>query len=128
MTGTTTRQLLRAAMMALSLAMGAGVQAQPAQPPHVQGPAAPAQPAAQPNDGPGTAVSAETKAARAKLDGYKAELDQKELSLQGRALSDTDLQGLRDQIEPLAQNISEIIDQQAPRLEASRARLTQLGP
>lgn len=79
-------------------------------------------------DGPSAVVSSETKAVRAKLDGYKAELDQKELTLQGRALSDVELKRLRDQLEPLALNINQVIDQQTPRLEASRARLNQLGP
>ena len=81
-----------------------------------------------PTDGPGAVISAETRAARAKLDGYKVELDQKELTLQGRPLSDAELQALREQIEPLAVNIGAVISLQTPRLEASRARLSQLGP
>ena len=46
-------------------------------------------------------VSAETKAARAKLDGFKADLDQKEAAIQGRTMPDADLQNIRLQIEPI---------------------------
>lgn len=74
------------------------------------------------------AVSAETKAARAKLDGFKADLDQKELALQGRSQSDVELQNLRQQIEPIIAEIRVVIDEQTPKLEASRQRLSQLGP
>ncbi|MGO4707017.1 DUF3772 domain-containing protein [Microvirga sp. 2MCAF38] len=85
-------------------------------------PAAPAPEAAAPP------VSNETKATRSKLDGFKADLDQKEASLQGRRLSDAELQILRSELEPLGASIRTIIDEQAPKLEASRARLAQLGP
>ncbi|MDF2687061.1 MAG: mechanosensitive ion channel protein MscS, partial [Microvirga sp.] len=90
--------------------------------------AAPKPPAETPAAPPAATVSAETKAARAKLDGYKADLDQKELALQGRTLSDVDLQNLRLQIEPVIADIRTVIDEQTPRLEASRQRLSQLGP
>jgi small-conductance mechanosensitive channel len=74
------------------------------------------------------AVSAETKAARAKLDGFKVDLDQKEAAIQGRTMPDADLQNIRLQIEPILTEIRTVIDEQAPKLEASRQRLSQLGP
>lgn len=111
-----------------SAGMGWAQQAQPAPQTQPQ-PAAPQSPAASPPAAaPAATVSAETKAARAKLDGYQADLDQKELALQGRTLSDADLQNLRLQIEPVIANIRAVIDEQTPRLEASRQRLSQLGP
>jgi len=74
------------------------------------------------------AISADTKAVRAKLDGFKADLEQKELAIQGRAQSDTELQNLRQQLEPIIASIRAVIAEQAPKLEASKARLAQLGP
>jgi small-conductance mechanosensitive channel len=128
MTNNGMRRLFWAAMVSLSLSAGGLAQAQ--QPPQPSSPAAtqnqPKTPAAPAPEAP--AVSADTKAARAKLDGYKADLDQKELALRGRAQSDADLQVLRQQIEPIIGNIRAVIDEQAPKLEASRERLNQLGP
>jgi len=130
MTNTGIRRLLWAALVTLSIA--ASAQAQQAQTPPTPQPqttqptAAP--PAASPPEAPAVSISADTRAARAKLDGYKADLDQKELAVQGRALSDADLQNLRQQIEPIIAHIREVVEEQTPKLEASRARLTQLGP
>ena len=136
MTGVGLKRLIQAAMIVLSVASGGVAHAQqspapskaqapvpvPAQPQPAQPPTAPAM------DAPGVVVSAETKAARAKLDGYKADLDQKEVALQGRTMSDTELQNIRQQIEPVTANIRAVIDEQTPRLEASKQRLSQLGP
>jgi small-conductance mechanosensitive channel len=129
------KRLFWAAMVAGSVAFAGLAQGQQApapsnaQPqPQSQAPVQP-QPQAQPQvQPPAEPVFAETKAARAKLDGYKADLDQKELAIQGRTLSDADLQNLRQQIEPVIADIRTVIEEQTPRLEASRARLTQLGP
>ena len=85
-------------------------------------------PAATSEGEPQRAVSPETKAARAKLDGYKAHLSQIELGLESRRHSDADLQNLRGQIDPMVEPIRALIDEQTPRLEASKARLGQLGP
>ncbi|MGO4388452.1 DUF3772 domain-containing protein [Microvirga sp. 2YAF29] len=127
------KRLLGAVILACGLGsagIGWAQQAQPA--PQAQSQPQPAAPqpsaAAPPAAAPAVTVSAETKAARAKLDGYQADLDQKELALQGRTLSDADLQNLRLQIEPVIASIRSVIDEQAPRLEASRQRLSQLGP
>ena len=143
MTSVGMRRLVWAAMVAWSMASGGMSQAQQAGTPPPSAPGAPAQPApAQPTPAqpvpppaapaqpaaPPTPVSAETKAVRAKLDGYKADLDQKELAVQGRTLSDPDLQNLRQQTEPVIADIRAIIDDLMPKLDASRARLAQLGP
>lgn len=150
MTGIGSKRLVWAVLVACGMTFGgftAGglAQAQQAQAPakaQPQGRAtaqspAPAQPQAAPpaapqpapaKEAPETFVSAETKAARAKLDGFKADLDQKEVALQGRAQSDAELQYLRQQIEPIIADIRTVIEEQAPRLEASKARLAQLGP
>jgi len=116
-------------MIVLSLAAGGMTYAQQAQTP------APAQsqatPQAAPDPAPAAApasVSAETKAARAKLDGFKADLDQKEAAIQNRTMPDADLQNIRAQIEPIIAEIRTVIEEQAPKLEASKQRLSQLGP
>ncbi|NBJ10447.1 DUF3772 domain-containing protein [Microvirga arsenatis] len=121
MTGIGLKRLLSAAVVVLSLAAGGTSLAQPAQ----TAPNPPAQ--AAPTPAPAT-ISAETKAARAKLDGYKADLDQKEAAIQGRTMSDADLQAIRQQIEPIIADIRAVIDEQTPKLEASKQRLSQLGP
>jgi small-conductance mechanosensitive channel len=131
MTSIGMKRLLRAAAMALSLAAGGASYAQqvPTSPntqPQAQPPAsAQATPAPA---APATSISAETKAARAKLDGFKADLDQKEAAIQGRTMSDADLQNIRLQIEPIIAEIRTVVEEQAPKLEASKQRLTQLGP
>jgi potassium efflux system protein len=131
MTGIGLKRLISAVIVACGLTSGGFVLAQEVQtPPQVQAPApqAPATPPPTAPEAPAAGVSAETKAARAKLDGFKADLDQKELALQGRVRSDAELQNLRQQIEPIIADIRAVIEEQAPRLEASRQRLSQLGP
>jgi small-conductance mechanosensitive channel len=131
MTSIGMKRLLRAAAMALSLAAGGASYAQQAQtPPNTQPQAQPpASAQATPAPAaPATSISAETKAARAKLDGFKADLDQKEAAIQGRTMSDADLQNIRLQIEPIIAEIRTVVEEQAPKLEASKQRLTQLGP
>lgn len=73
-------------------------------------------------------ISAETKAVRAKLDAFKLDLDQKEAALQRRDLGDGDLQRLRQELDPTAEGIRAVIDGLAPKLDAAKARLDQLGP
>ncbi|WP_246728284.1 DUF3772 domain-containing protein [Microvirga terricola] len=122
MTKTGMQRFFWAALMVLTFAVGGlgQAQAQPQSP--VTVPAVSAAPEA------GSAASLDTKAARAKLDGIKADLDQKELALQGRTLPNAELQNLRQQMEPIIANIRALIEDQTPKLEASKARLTQLGP
>ena len=126
-------------MIALSIAASGTSYAQQAQTspntqPQAQAPAS-AQPQAAPQAAPApaaaapaTSISAETKAVRAKLDGFKADLDQKEAAIQGRTMSDADLQNIRVQIEPIIAEIRTVVDELTPKLEASKQRLTQLGP
>jgi small-conductance mechanosensitive channel len=130
------RRLFGAAVIVLSVATGGISYAQQAQTspntqPQAQAPA-PAQPQAAtapaPAAAPATLISAETKAARAKLDGFKADLDQKEAAIQGRTMSDADLQNIRVQIEPIIAEIRTVVEEQAPKLDASKQRLSQLGP
>ncbi|MBJ6124153.1 mechanosensitive ion channel family protein [Microvirga sp. BT325] len=130
------KRLLGAAVIVLATAVGGASDAQQAPnapKPQAQVPAQP-QPQAAPAPLPAAAapapatVSAETKAARAKLDGYKADLEQKEAAIQSRTMADADLQTIRQQIEPIITDIRTVVEEQAPRLEASRQRLSQLGP
>ncbi|MBB4040593.1 small-conductance mechanosensitive channel [Microvirga flocculans] len=119
------KRLLQAAMIVLSVAAGSPSQAQQA--PAAPDPQAQVQAPSQPQAAP-PVISSETKAARAKLDGFKADLDQKEAAIQARTMSDGDLQAIRQQIEPILSEIRNVISEQAPRLEASKQRLSQLGP
>ena len=116
-------------MIVLGVAAGGMSHAQQAQTP------APAQSQAAPQAAPDQApaaspapVSSETKAARAKLDGFKADLDQKEAAIQNRTMPDADLQNIRVQVEAIIAEIRAVIEEQAPKLEASKQRLSQLGP
>ncbi|WP_262273436.1 DUF3772 domain-containing protein [Microvirga yunnanensis] len=123
------KRLFRAAVIVAGVAAGGASYAQQAQTsptaPPAQSPAATQPQAAVPAPAP---ISAETKAARAKLDGFKADLDQKEAAIQGRTMPDADLQNIRVQIEPIIAEIRTVVDEQAPKLEASKQRLSQLGP
>lgn len=118
-------RLLLAAMLAFGMTTAGLAQGQVPQP----SAAAPLAPTVAPTAGSGSAPgAADTKAARARLDGFKAELGQRESAIQGRMQSDADLQNLRQQIEPIIESIRTLIAEQAPKLEASKARLAQLGP
>ncbi|MBZ6077720.1 DUF3772 domain-containing protein [Microvirga puerhi] len=116
-------RLLLAAMLAFGVTTTCLAQAQKSPP---SATAQAQSPVATP--APPPAPSTDTKAARAKLDTFKADLDQKELAIQGRAQSDSELQNLRQQIDPIIESIRAVIAEQAPKLEASKARLAQLGP
>lgn len=124
------RRRLAAGLLALAAGFAGTALAQAPQAP--QAPAAPAAPAPvakPPAPRPDTAIiSAETKATRAKLDSFKATLDQNEAALQGRELAEPDLLRVRASTDPLAETIRGIIDDLQPKLDASKARLTELGP
>ena len=119
------RRLLAAALMVLCTGSTVAQTAPPAAAPHAAAPAAPATSA---ESEPARVVSGETKAARAKLEGFKTNLSQIEVGLQSRRHSDADLLTTRLQIDPIVESIRTLIAEQAPRLEASKARLDQLGP
>src|SRR4051794_9932780 len=97
------RSLVLGAVLVASAFGGAARAQEPPAPPPAAAPAAPI-------------ASAESRAARAKLDAYKAELDQKEAALQRPRLSGTELQALRQQIDPVAEGIREIVDDFGPRV------------
>jgi potassium efflux system protein len=111
--------LLRLALSAALLA-GAGGVGQAQAPPAGTAPAASAEPTP-------PSVSHETRAARAKLEALKAQLDQNDAAL-ARDLNDAELQRIRQDVDPLWQGIRTVIDEVQPRLDAARARLGQLGP
>jgi small-conductance mechanosensitive channel len=119
--------LLRLALSAALLAPAASALG--------QAPAtAPVAPATPPTTAPSSEeaappeVSAATKAARARLDALKLDLDQKDAALSRRDLSDADLQRLRQETEPVAQELARVIGRLQPRLDAARAQLAELGP
>src|SRR5215207_9757521 len=111
--------LLRLAFSAALLA-GAGGAGE------AQAPAAPTAAAAPVEQGQ-RSVSNEARAARAKLEALKAQLDQNDAAL-ARDLNDADLQRIRQEVDPLWQSTRAIIDEIQPRLDGARARLDQLGP
>jgi potassium efflux system protein len=102
------KRLVAAALLVLASATGAAAQAPAAEAPAI--------------------VATDTKVARARLDTIKADLDQKELTLQRPNLGDAELQRLRQEIEPLAEGIRTLVDDLNPKLDASKARLNELGP
>src|SRR5215217_7342927 len=73
-------------------------------------------------------LSPETKALRSKLDAFRLDLDQKEAALNRRDLSDAELQAMRQGLDPIAEDLRALIGDLAPKLEAAKARLDQLGP
>src|SRR5829696_8047630 len=77
---------------------------------------------------PAPPLSPETRALRSDLDASKLDLDQKEAALNARDLSDAELQGLRQGLDPIAESLRALIGDLAPKLEAAKARLEQLGP
>ncbi len=64
----------------------------------------------------------------ADLDKINATLKQIESSLDRRNLTDPDLQALRQQIGPIADQLNAAIEQIAPKLAEIKTRLDQLGP
>jgi small-conductance mechanosensitive channel len=110
MVGRFGRQLMAAALMALAVLAASPADAQTPRPSET------------------VSASPDIKTARTRLDSFKAELDQTERALQARELPDPELQRLRSQIDPVAEAIRALIDDLAPRLDTTRARLEQLGP
>ncbi|MBX9933316.1 MAG: DUF3772 domain-containing protein [Methylobacterium sp.] len=106
-------------------------------------PAAPASPNADPAKA-GAAKEAETpveeeeeekpvvsemiKAVRARLENAKRDLDSREKAISGREVGAGDLVRARDGLDDVADQIRRVIDLLAPRLDAARERLNQLGP
>ena len=65
---------------------------------------------------------------RTKLDGMRLELDQIETSVTTRITSDSALQANRKRVDVIAVDVKSIADEQAPRADAVRSRLKELGP
>lgn len=68
------------------------------------------------------------QSSRSKLDAYKIELDQIEVTLRRQDLSDQTLQSLRQRIDPLNTNIRTLLSELEPRFLSAKERLDQLGP
>ncbi len=73
-------------------------------------------------------VAQEQSAIRSRLDGLRLQLDQIETSVTTRVTSDLALQENRKQIDEIAADIKTVADEQAPRADAVRSRLKELGP
>ncbi|MHB2168351.1 DUF3772 domain-containing protein [Alsobacter sp. R-9] len=65
---------------------------------------------------------------RQNLDAVRIQLDQLEAGLQRRGSSDQALQALRASVDPLATQARSVVVDLAPRAEAIRLRLKELGP
>jgi small-conductance mechanosensitive channel len=65
---------------------------------------------------------------RAGLDAARAELAQAEAALRRRNLSQADLQDLRARVDPVAERLREVVAEIAPRVDAAKELLEQLGP
>jgi small-conductance mechanosensitive channel len=71
---------------------------------------------------------APSAAQRAKLDAIRLQLDQIEAGLDRLSESDAALQQIRQQVEPLAGTVRDVVADVSPRAEAARQRLKELGP
>jgi len=76
----------------------------------------------------GPATASPAIAARAKLDGIRVQLDQLEAGLERRGTSDDALLALRALVVPLSESVRTTIVDIAPRGDAIRSRLKELGP
>ncbi len=65
---------------------------------------------------------------RTGLDAARAELAQTEAALRRRNLSQADLQDLRARVDPVAERLREVVADIAPRVDAAKELLEQLGP
>src|SRR5215207_11274684 len=110
-----------------ALAQAAHVLAEP-QPERPDPPRAPRAGDPTTTPAPAPPLLPETKALRSKLDASKLDLEQREAALNARDLSDAELQGLRQGLDPIAESLRALIGDLAPKLEAAKARLEQLGP
>lgn len=63
-----------------------------------------------------------------RLDADKAVVDRVEATLTRSDLSDATLQLLRSELDPVATDVQALVTDLAPRLDAAKARLDQLGP
>lgn len=74
-------------------------------------------------------VSAQEQAAyRTRIESIRLELNTIEGEITARSTTDTILQTTKKRVEELARSVKLILDDQAPRAEAIRSRLKELGP
>ncbi len=69
-----------------------------------------------------------TPAAPGPLEGVRLTLDQIDNALQRPDLGDAGLVEVRSRLEPLSEQVRTTIEERAPKLDAVKARLDQLGP
>ena len=62
------------------------------------------------------------------LDSARMRLEDVQAALKRESLTDPELTRLRSQLEPIADELRQFVETAAPRAEAARARLQQLGP
>lgn len=73
-------------------------------------------------------LSADPQAQPSPLDGPRAEITQIEAALTRSDLDDARLNELRARLEPLDEQIGEVIGREQPRVDEIKARITALGP
>lgn len=74
-------------------------------------------------------VAAQDQAAyRTRIEAIRQELNTIESEITTRAATDTVLQTTKKRVEELARSVKTILDEQAPRADAIRSRLKELGP
>lgn len=79
----------------------------------------------QDNDTPASPAAGEMTRA---VDSARSQLDQVLATLRREQLDDQTLQSLRDQVDPIQLSLQDVISKLAPRSEAVKARIAQLGP
>lgn len=74
------------------------------------------------------AMAQDQSAYRTRIEAVRQELNTIESEITARTTTDTVLQTTKKRVEELARSVRVIIDEQAPRAEAIRSRLKELGP
>ncbi len=72
--------------------------------------------------------AADPSSPRARLDAIRYELTQIEATLAAPTASETELQRQRMRLQPSLDQLRQLIEEQAPRVEQAKIRLEQLGP
>lgn len=72
--------------------------------------------------------AADPSSPRARLDAIRYELTQIEATLAAPTASEAELQRQRMRLQPSLDQLRQLIDEQAPRVEQAKIRLDQLGP
>lgn len=119
-------KFLACALCLLALLFTVSARAQKQTAPRAQAPVAQAQASAPATPQP--TVAPTPLPTGADFDKVDATFKQIDTSLERRNLSDADLQSLRQQVSPIADQLNGAIDQLAPRLVEIKTRLDQLGP